>query len=682
MRILISNPDTIGDLVLRQPMFRALQAAGHELMLVVRPLLEPVAPLVAPGARVVVAPEHLYRGALDPGDAGFGPVVEVAKAFVPEVVAVAPFQWTALEERLWATFSDARRLAMTGRLFTDPRFGPSAPSGIQPNVQVAEDAPESQKNARLASAILGRSVELPDPKLEASDAQRRAAEAELTRMGVAPGEYWAACIGNTTYTAVRNWRPERWAGLLSHWAQTHGRRFLLIGAQSEGASAARIRDLMGDAAAHAVPWFGAGHGALDVLIGLLALSRGYVGRDTGPMHIAAALGKPVLAVFGGGTWPRFLPAVDPSVSITVGVPCAGCGWVCHLPESYCVKEIPLAEVTSAADALERGGIEKRLVRLIAADGALMARIGREGASSSRERLVQLSLARRTAKEADVNAESGGAIDGLLGEASYTVASAVEPQTWAPPPASGAEAGLRVELEHARFLLAQARGRIGQLEANAAEAVNFRAQQAAQITSTREYLVEVKARAAALEKRLEERTGELMAARAELAEARTQVRLEGAATQQVAILKAELDKCRAEIAVRVRESVDYQERIKGLTAQVAEAMQFGTAEHRKRESLLVEKLNESRQKLTAAEGRLSDLRQHLTRLQGEKAALAELTRQQDGEIHTLRARVRDLAISRWRRIGQRLHLAMELPWESEYRNGSAGSKHPGAPLKAH
>ena len=39
------------------------------------------------------------------------------------------------------------------------------------------------------------------------------------------------------------------------------------------------------------------------------------------MHAAAALGKPLLAVFGGGTWPRFLPAVEPSVTVTVGVSC-------------------------------------------------------------------------------------------------------------------------------------------------------------------------------------------------------------------------------------------------------------------------------------------------------------------------------------------------------------------------
>lgn len=668
MRILASNPDTIGDLVLRQPLYGALAAAGHELMLVVRPLLEPIVPLVAPGARIAIAPEHLYNGSLEPGDASLAGVAEAAAAFAPDVLLVAPFQWTAMEERLAMALPGARRVAMNGRLFADPSAGPSPPSVIRPSIEVAEDMPETHKNQRLACAILGRAVTLPDPRIEATAAQLRAAEAELVRLGMRPGEYWIACVGDTPNTAVRNWRADRWAALLAHWARAHGRTFLLVGSQAEGPAAAGVREAMGDQRGSAKEWFGAGDGALDVLVGLIALSAGYVGRDTGPMHLAAALRRPVLAVFGGGTWPRFLPAGDASVSITVGVPCAGCGWLCHLPESYCVKEVPLSEAVAAVAALEGGEVRERRVRVLGADAALLARIGREGAASARERTVRLSVEQRRVKEAQVTSEP---MDAALSEAPLAVPSAAEPRTWVVR--GGAAEGAVHELEQTRHALAQARGRIAQLEANAAEMVAFRAQQAAQITSTREYLVEVKARVAALEKRLEDRTAELIEARADLGASREQVRLEGVAGAQVAVLKAELDKCRAEIAVRVRESVDYQARIKGMTAQIDEAMQYGNAEHRKRESHLVEKLNEVRARLTAAEGRLADQRQHLTRLQGEKAALAELTRQQDEQVAVLRSRVHDLAVSRWRRLGQRLRLAMELPWEGEYRNGSASAR---------
>jgi ADP-heptose:LPS heptosyltransferase len=62
MRILASNPDTLGDMVLRQPMYRALADAGHELLLVVRPSVAPLVRHVAPGASTLLLPAEVYAG--------------------------------------------------------------------------------------------------------------------------------------------------------------------------------------------------------------------------------------------------------------------------------------------------------------------------------------------------------------------------------------------------------------------------------------------------------------------------------------------------------------------------------------------------------------------------------------------------------------------------------------------
>jgi hypothetical protein len=83
------------------------------------------------------------------------------------------------------------------------------------------------------------------------------------------------------------------------------------------------------------------------------------------MHIAAALRKPVVAVFGGGHWPQFTPAVTPSVAMTMGLPCVQCSWVCHLPESLCVKRVPVSAVKEAVAAISRGAMVGREARMIA-----------------------------------------------------------------------------------------------------------------------------------------------------------------------------------------------------------------------------------------------------------------------------------------------------------------------------
>ena len=103
---------------------------------------------------------------------------------------------------------------------------------------------------------------------------------------------------------------------------------------------------------------------LHVIVGLIHHSRGYIGRDTGPMHLAAALGKPVIGLFGGGHWPRFTPAATPSWVGVVNVPCKGCGWNCPFDESYCIKQIPAKAVRSAIDELEAGRLRGRVVHEI------------------------------------------------------------------------------------------------------------------------------------------------------------------------------------------------------------------------------------------------------------------------------------------------------------------------------
>ena len=163
--------------------------------------------------------------------------------------------------------------------------------------------------------------------------------------------------------------------MLGEWAKQHGRRFLFVGLPEEEpwtlevmrGMAASARLGRGRRAAR-----GGVHAAgrsLDELLALTQLSAGYVGHDTGPMHVAAAMGKPTLAVFGGGTWPRFRPAVEPSVALLVGVPCVGCGWVCSFEQPYCIRAVPVDEVLAAAADLEEGRVAGRRARAGAGRGA-------------------------------------------------------------------------------------------------------------------------------------------------------------------------------------------------------------------------------------------------------------------------------------------------------------------------
>jgi len=396
MRIIASNPDTIGDLVLRGPMYRALIDAGHELALVVRPLVLPIVEAMLPGVRTLMCDADPYLPDPDPHAQDLDGITARARELDPDMLVVAPFQWTRLEERLAFALPRAGKAIMTGRRYAHEEWGEVPPSGIVPSVrvEVEETTPELEKNQRLASALLGRKIVLPAPRLEASPSHLAAARDRLRELGLAPGSYWVACVGETRWTALRNWPLLSWSRVLAAWGDARDRRFLLVGNDAESAASLEVISEMGEHASRAASWSGVDASDLGTLVGLLALSQGYVGRDTGPMHLAAALGRPVLAVFGGGTWPRFLPAAERSVALAVEVPCFGCDWRCHLPKSYCVKSVPEGDVLRAIDDLESGRVRSAETRLIEAPRSALAAVGAESARAVRAARVTLTSERR------------------------------------------------------------------------------------------------------------------------------------------------------------------------------------------------------------------------------------------------------------------------------------------------
>ena len=61
MRIVASNPDAIGDFIIRQPFYAALHHAGHELILIVRPHVLPFVSHIAPFAKAIALPADPYQ---------------------------------------------------------------------------------------------------------------------------------------------------------------------------------------------------------------------------------------------------------------------------------------------------------------------------------------------------------------------------------------------------------------------------------------------------------------------------------------------------------------------------------------------------------------------------------------------------------------------------------------------
>src|SRR5437867_1750289 len=81
-------------------------------------------------------------------------------------------------------------------------------------------------------------------------------------------------------------------------------------------------------------------------------------NDGGPMHVAAGVGTPVVAVFGP-TEPRWWGpyGAHHTVVLLDGFPCRPCGDRCKFDQPYCLTELKVGPVVAA--------MEQQLTRLFA-----------------------------------------------------------------------------------------------------------------------------------------------------------------------------------------------------------------------------------------------------------------------------------------------------------------------------
>jgi ADP-heptose:LPS heptosyltransferase len=386
-RIAVLNPDSMGDLILRQPLFAAIAARAASLALVVRPGLIPVAERLAPDATLVPLPADPYDPVEEPDPLHVAQVVAELRTLDVDTVVVAAYQRTRFDELVVEALPETTRIGFAGDRY--PANTPAAqPLGWPKRLSHAVAAPEHEhdwlKNRWLATVICGEQPDWPRPHLTATRHELDAAGRLLARQGVDWPSFHVACIGASDRVAVRSWPADRWAAVLDHAIRRHGWRVVLVGTPDEReGNACIMRQLAFD---------GQGKGGsawldttidFEALLGLLSRAAGYIGRDSGPMHLAAALGKPVISVTGGGTWPRFVPLAPAGASLCLDVPCAGCGWFCHLDESFCVTHVPTAPVLEAVDALATNQLTTVAARALPRSESLAIHMEREAARVGR-----------------------------------------------------------------------------------------------------------------------------------------------------------------------------------------------------------------------------------------------------------------------------------------------------------
>ncbi len=147
-----------------------------------------------------------------------------------------------------------------------------------------------------------------------------------------PGARWATKL----------WPEEKWAALADRLQRRGPLRVVFTGSRADRPAIARIRGQMRTPTLDL-----AGRTTLLELARLLSQAHLAITTDTGPMHLAAAVGTRVAALFGPTAPGRTGPFGEGHIVVRRGLDCSPC-FRKQCPEPHCLSGLTVAEVESAA----------------------------------------------------------------------------------------------------------------------------------------------------------------------------------------------------------------------------------------------------------------------------------------------------------------------------------------------
>lgn len=329
-KILIVGPSWIGDTVLAQPLFRLLHdkhtgaaldvlAPAWTLPLLARmpEVRQAILNPFAHGELKLGARRRLGR---ELASAGYDQAIVLPNSFKSALVpcfAGIPRRTGFRGELRWGLLNDVRAL--------DERALPRL----------------VERYAALAGAESEPAPALPQVGLKVDETARLAT---LAKLRLAPHGPVAALCPGAEYGPAKRWPLHHFAELARKLA-ARGFEVWLIGSRRDRGLGEEIEKLAAGACRNLC-----GGTSLDEAIDLLASSALVVSNDSGLMHVAAALGRPLIALYGSSS-PDFTPPLSAAAKIVrLGLACSPCfKRECPLGHFNCMMQLTPERVCSAID---------------------------------------------------------------------------------------------------------------------------------------------------------------------------------------------------------------------------------------------------------------------------------------------------------------------------------------------
>lgn len=159
----------------------------------------------------------------------------------------------------------------------------------------------------------------------------------------------------------RRWPAESFIRLSRQLQAEYGARILLIGSAEEAPFLSDLARMIGEPVNVL-----AGKTSIRELAAIFTYCQLFVGNDSGPMHLAAAMGIPVVGLFGPNTPLKWGPLGHKSRSVSAELPCSPCIRVADGVFTECKQPVCMSSLTPymvmevIASMVEKGGVQREV----------------------------------------------------------------------------------------------------------------------------------------------------------------------------------------------------------------------------------------------------------------------------------------------------------------------------------
>lgn len=281
-KIVIRAPNHLGDCVMALPTIDHAREAhpGAEVhLLISTSLVELFAGNPSVDNYIAVPPQHIHgwlsvfkiRDLLTPHQFDIGYILP------PSFGAASGFKLAGVRERI-GYVTDGRRLLLTKPL---------------PAPVPANSTHRAESFFNLLRRGSGIDLEFVRPKLFLSDDDIASAQPLLEPFGVAAQEPYLA-VSHRAVAESRRWGLQNYLELIKRVISRHGLRIVLIGSEEDRRSGDEIVSQAGQGRVVNL----CGRTGLRQLAAILSRARLFVGNDSGPAHLAAAVGTEIIVLSG------------------------------------------------------------------------------------------------------------------------------------------------------------------------------------------------------------------------------------------------------------------------------------------------------------------------------------------------------------------------------------------------